>query len=261
MMRDDPFFKNTPRKTLEVAGQQIELPACYYDLRYFTSIFIVKTSLLRKLLPHATFKPIEVFPGTGMLGITAFEYRDTSIGPYNEIAITVPVIFPSKFVFPTLNSITMLLNNIFPVYIHHLPVTTEMALQLGVHFWNYPKFLAEITFQDQDGYVDITLKENDALILRMRVNKLKPKKSARIKFHTYSIKEETVMHGYVEGWAQNLRTKLMGKTSRLELGEHPISKELRELEISSNAFCTQHAEGAMTKLYDPDQEWNVDTLN
>ncbi len=259
-MREDPFFKNTSMKTLDVAGQQIELPACYYDLRYFTSIFTVKTNRLRSLLPHATFKPIEVFPGIGMLGITAFEYRDTSVGPYNEIAITIPVVFPPKFVFPTFNSISMLLNNVFPVYIHHLPVTTEIALQLGVHFWNYPKFLAEITFQDQDKYVYITLKENDTLILKMRTKKLNPKKSARIKFHTYSIKDKTVMHGYVEGLVQNLRTKLMGKTSSLEVGDHPISKELKELEISSNAFCIQHAEGAMTKLYDPDQEWNVDTL-
>lgn len=259
-MRDSSFFQDTPKKVLDMAGQQIEIPACYYDLRYFTSIFTVKTSRLRNLLPHATFKPIEVFPGIGMLGITAFEYRDTSIGPYNEIAIAIPIVFPPKFVFPTLNSITMLLNNIFPVYIHHLPVTTEIALQLGIHFWNYPKFLAEITFQDQDGYVDITLKENDALILRIRTNRLNIKKSAAVTFHTYSIKGKTVMHGFVEGWAQNLGTRLMGKTSRLELGEHRISKELRSLEISSNAFCVQHAEGAMTKLYDPDQEWNVESL-
>ena len=260
-MREALFFKDTPRKTLDMVGQQIEFPILYYDLRYITAIFTAKTSKLRNLLPHSNFRPIEMWPGTGMLGITAFEYRDTSIGPYNEIAIVIPVKFPPQFVFPGITAISMMKKNIFPVYIHHLPVTTDIALQVGVHFWNYPKFLAEISFEDQGKDVEVTVKEKGSLILKVLSKRLPARESAEVQFHTYSIRDNIVMHGSAIGWAQRLGTTMIGKMAQLELGEHPISEELRELNLKENAYSGQYADGVMTKLYDPDQQWNVDTLN
>ncbi len=259
-MRDTPFFKDTPRKALDMAGRQIEFPILYYDLRYITGIFTAKTTKLRNLLPHPNFRPIEIWPGTGMLGITAFEYRETSIGSYNEIAITIPVKFPPQFVLPGISAISMIRRNVFPVYICHLPVTTDIALKVGVHFWNYPKFLAEITIQEKNENVEITLKENDSLILRMIARRLSVRKSAEVQFHTYSIKDNVVMHGSAVGLGQRLGIKMLGKTAQLELGEHQISEELRGLSISETAFCEQYADGVMTKLYDPDQRWSVAAL-
>jgi hypothetical protein len=137
-MRDHPFFKDTPRKTLDMAGQPMEFPVFYYDVRFVTAIFTAKTSALKKLLPHPRFKPIQIWPGTSMLAIAAFEYHDTSVGPYNEIGIAIPIKFPSRFVVPGLSALKMMRKNLFPVYIHHLPVTTEIALKVGIHFYNYP---------------------------------------------------------------------------------------------------------------------------
>ncbi len=259
-MRDDPFFKDTTRKTLDIAGQSIEFPVLYYDLRYITSIFTARTSGRKKLLPHPNFKPIEMWPGRGILAITAFEYHDTSIGPYNEIAITIPIKFPPGFVFPGLSAISIMRKNVFPVYIHHLPVTTQIALKGGIYFYNYPKFLAEITFQDRGDNLDVTLKENDILIMKMSAKKLAAKKSAKFQSHTYSIKDNVVMHALNDGWAPRLGTVMMGNVARLELGEHRISKELSDLELSKIARSGQYAEGAMTKFYDPDKRWNVNTL-
>ena len=259
-MRDAPFIKDTPRKTLDMDGQQVEFPILYYDLRCITSIFTAKTSRLNKLFPHPNFKPIEMWPGTGMLGITAFEYRDTSIGPYNEIAITIPVKFPPGFVFPGIAAISMMRRNVFPVYIHYLPVTTEIALKVGIYFWNYPKFLADITFQDQGEYLNVSLKENNRLILKMSAKKLAAKQSGRPQFHTYSLKDNIVMHALVDGWAPRLGTIMMGNVARLELGEHRISEELASLNLSKTAHSGQYTEEMMTKLHDPDQRWNVDTL-
>jgi hypothetical protein len=195
-----------------------------------------------------------------MFIIVAFEYRDTSIGPYNEIAMSIPVKFPPKFVFPGLSAISMMLKNCFSVYIHHLPVTTEIARKGGIHFYNYPKFLAEITFQDQDEKLEVTLREDDELILKMHAEKLPLSRSAQIKFHTYSIKENVVMHTLVEGWAPRYGVKMMGNKAKLELGNHWISQEITELNLSKTSSSGQHAEGMMTKLYTPDQHWDVNTL-
>jgi hypothetical protein len=260
-MRDDPFFKDTPRKTLDMAGEPIEFPILYYDLRLLIAIFTAKIGGLKKLLPHPHFKPLEIWPGTGMLGIAAFEYHDTSIEPYNEIAITIPIKFPPGFVFPGLYPIASMRKNLFSVYIHHLPVTTEIALKGGIYFWNYPKFLAEITFQDQGRNLEVTLREKGELILKILGKKLPLIKSGPLEFHTYSIKENIVMHGLVDGWAPRLGMMMMGNIAELEIGKHQIGKELAELNLSKTARSGLYGEGVMTKLYDPDRRWNVDTLN
>ena len=259
-MRDDPFFEDTPIKTLDMEGEPFEFPVLYYNFRMISSTFTAKTKKLKKLLPHSNFKPIEILPGTGMLIITAFEYLDTAIGPYNEVAIAIPVRFPPGFVFPGLSAISMMRKNRFSVYIHHLPVTTEIARMGGVHFYNYPKFLSEITFEDQDQNLEVTLKEGDELILKMNAAKLPLKQSARLEFHTYSIKENVVMHTFVDGWAPRYGVKMMGHKAKLELGVHRISQEISELNLSKTSSSGQYAEGVMSKLHAPDQRWNVDTL-
>ena len=259
-MRDSSFFRDTSRKTLDMAGQSIEFPILYYDLRCITSIFTARTDRLKKLLPHPNFRPIEMWPGIGMLGISAFEYRDTSIGPYNEIAVAIPIKFPPGFTMPGLSALSMMRKNIFPVYIFHLPVTTEIALNVGIHFWNYPKFLADIVFQDRGDNVEVTLKQNEELILKISATKPALKSTERVQFHTYSLKNGVVMHALVEGMAPSLGKVVMGNIARLELGEHKIAKELTELGLSKVARSGQYAEGMMTKLNEPDILWNVETL-
>ena len=77
-MRDDPFFKDTPRKALDMEGESIEFPILYYDFRMISSTFTAKTKKLKELLPHPNFKPIEIFPGTGMM-ITESNYPPSMI--------------------------------------------------------------------------------------------------------------------------------------------------------------------------------------
>jgi hypothetical protein len=243
-----------------MAGESIEFPILYYDSRMINGTFTVKTKKLKKLFPHPNFKPIEIWPGASMLNIAALEYRDTSIGPYNEIAISIPVKFPPKFVFPGLSAISMMFKNSFSVYIHHLPVTTEMARKVGIHFFNYPKFLAEITIQDQDENLEVTLREEDELILKMSAKKLSINQSAKTEFHTYSIRDNVVMHTLIDGSAPRYGLKMLGNKATLELGNHWISKEIAELNLSKTSLAVQHIEGMMTKLYAPNQRWNVNNL-
>ena len=259
-MRDDDFFKDTPRNTLEMKGLSFEFPVLYYDFRFMTCIFTVKIDRLKKILPHSQFIPIQIWPGTGMLSITAFEYRDTSIGPYNEVAISVPLNFsPATFVGHH-SALSMMRKNIFPVYIHHLPVTTEIARDAGIYFYNYPKFLAEIDFDERQDFFEITLREEDDLILKMSATKFSLKKSEILEFHTFSLGEKTVMHTLIEGCAAKFGQKILGRCGELELGSHRISDELRNLKMSKSSWLGFSGENTMSKLYDPDQQWDKSTM-
>lgn len=241
-------------------GEAVEFPIRYYDFRMISCTFTAKSKQIKKLLPHPNFKSVEIFPGISLVGITAFEYHDTSIGPYNEIVLSVPITFPPKFAFPGLSALSMMRKNCFSTYIHHLPVTTEIARKGGVHFYNYPKFLAKITFQDRDDILEVTLKEKEELILKLSVKKIPLNRSARIEFHTFSIKDKKVMHTFIEAWAPRYGIKTIVNKAKLEFGNHRISQELTELNLNKNTSSGQYAEGMMSKLFSPDQYWDVGTL-
>ena len=54
-MREDPFIRETTRKTLDMAGQPIEFPILYYDTRWMNAIFTVSTSR-QKNTPTSQFQ-------------------------------------------------------------------------------------------------------------------------------------------------------------------------------------------------------------
>lgn len=131
----------------------------------------------------------------------------------------------------------------------------------GIHyFWNYPKFLGEITFQDRGENLEVVLREKGEMILKLNSMKPSQNQSKRFEMHTYSVKDKTVMHSLIEGWAPKFGFMMRGIISELELGEHRISEELAELNIGKTPKAVGYAEGAMGKLHEPDTRWNVDTL-
>lgn len=259
-MRDSEFFNETPRKTYEIQGQEIEFPVFYYDFCSVTASFIVKTNKLMEVLPNPNFIPAEIWPGFGVLTITAFEYRDTDIGPYNEISVAIPINFEAATFIPRKSAISMLRKHKSVLYVHQLPVTTEVARHGGVYFYNYPKFLADITIADKGERIETTLKEKDKLILKMSAKKPPLKKPGLFEYHTFSIKNNEILHTLIEGRAEQIGYSMMGKFAQIELGDHDVAKELKELNLGETAHSGQYAEGAMSKLHHPDKGWNSQTL-
>lgn len=259
-MRDDDFFKDTPKKNLDFKGEPVEFPALYYDFRFVNCMFAAKLDRLKRILPHPQFKPIPIWPGTGLLTVCFFEYRDSAIGPYNEVAINVPINFAPDSFLGKHSALSSMRKNVFPIYIHHLPVTTEIAREKGVYFFNYPKFLAGIECVERDGLLEVTLKERDELILKMTAIKLPLERSAILEMHTFSLDEKRIMHSLVEVYAPRFGKKILGKCGELELGSHRISDELKDLELSKSAWSGFCGDGTMAKLYDPDRLWDRETL-
>jgi hypothetical protein len=259
-MKDDVFFADTKRESFDIEGQSVEFPVFYYDYRFVTCVVTAKTDRLKALLPHPEFKVAELWPGAGLLSMTAFEYKDTDIGPYNEVAVSIPMYFPQADFVPEKSAIAMVRKNKFSTYIHQLPVTTEIARKGGVYFYNYPKFLADITFEDVDDKIIVILKEKEDLILRISANKLRLKKSIDFEYHTFSVKDNLVLHTLIEGRAPDFGQVAMGKFAELELGSHPLSAELRDIGVGSIANNGLYAENAMCKLHYPSKQWNAETL-
>jgi hypothetical protein len=138
-------------------------------------------------------------------------------------------------------------------YIQHLPVCTEVALRGGVDFYNFPKFLADIEFQDDRDQRTCRVAEGREHILTLRERRIPATKTATI---------PQFCHLWIDGQPQTAEFKVhqheVGTTIRpgaatLELGEHhPIALELDRLIVSRHPLQYEYAPSFEAILYQPE---------
>ena len=144
-MRNSDFFQQIAHVDVPWGDRTISVPLFYYDISAIGVAFLTPLDKIRKLLPSPCMHPLRVTPWHGMTTINAYEYRDCDLGPYNEVAVGFPITIDQAS--PVFTGLVRKLPGVPKVYVHHLPVTTEIARDAGVEFANYPKFVASIAFE------------------------------------------------------------------------------------------------------------------
>ncbi|MGZ4199387.1 MAG: acetoacetate decarboxylase family protein, partial [Thermoleophilia bacterium] len=230
-MRGSSFFEGVRQIDMEMGGEPARLPIFYYDCSVMTAVFPARYGELQRLMPDPRFVPARLGPGLGSLIVSALEYRDCDIHPYNELMIAVLLTAPGRTNFPGRALIDSLLqtkqNHAF---ILHLPVTTPIALAGGVDFYNFPKFLAAIDFAENDGTRSCRLAEGQEHILTLTGAT------------PHAVRTTLFSHLYMDGQPQLAELK-MNETQKgichrpgaaqLALGQrHPVALELDRLLVS-----------------------------
>jgi hypothetical protein len=168
-MKESGFFDGVKQARVPWRDTLVFSPTFYQDVRMLTAMFMAPLEGVRALLPSKRLHPYRPTPRQSVVYISAYEYRASDIGPYNELGISIPVSLdrPSP-VFTGL---------LWPApaepdgYVLHLPVTTEIACALGIESGAYPKFLADIEFKEEGDWVSCRLSEAGQHILTLAVRK------------------------------------------------------------------------------------------
>jgi hypothetical protein len=163
----------------------VPLPIFYYDCSSMSVIYTASTELVKRYLPVDDLYPVELLPGRCLVTISAFEYRSSDLGPYNEFSIAVLVRHKKKPL-PLLPVISAMAGKCFHVYIIKLPVTSEKARKGGVELGGYPKFLADIEFRKNEILTECSLSVKKNHIMTIRGQDLKISRSGKIKFVIYT---------------------------------------------------------------------------
>lgn len=178
----DDFFSGIEQVELEVEGGKARFPIFYREARMFTVLLPAGWLALTRMLPDPRFAPAQVLPGVGAVALTAFEYYDVDIGPYNEFSIGIVLNTPYYARIPGYNMARQYLAGFFNVFIHHLPVTTEIALRAGRDYYNYPKFLAGIEFSDTPEAISCDLWRDGERLLGISGAKIPGRELGEMKF-------------------------------------------------------------------------------
>jgi len=159
----DNFF-NIKRETINTDQGDVELPIFYFDFSSVILSYTVDIPDAESLLKNTGLKPAKFFGNKALVMVVFFEYRDTSVGVYNEVALAT-MSYPEgskKPSFPLFDFIKKGENWDTGAYVHHLPVTTEIANAAGRKVWSLPKFVAEIPFSLTKSAFSGAVKEPDS---------------------------------------------------------------------------------------------------
>ena len=254
-MRHSPFFDGITQSEVTIAGQPAKVPIFYYDGTATQAVFAARLGALRRLMPDPRFSPARLAPGLGALAITCFEYRDTDIGPYNELAISVvlnePWFLPNL---PGLALMSSLRRRQLHAWVHHLPVTTEIARAGGVDFYNYPKFIAGIDFEETATQRVCRLSEGAEHILTLSGERIATPRSQELQLFSHLWMDRQPQGSEFKINAIEMGVSLRPGVASLELGErHPIARELAGLIAWSRPLQYQYMARFEGILYGPER--------
>lgn len=234
------FFDQTrPGRTVTYKDATFELPILYFRDDFFGLYFMADYGKVAAIMPSDNLHPLQLPNGRAVIGIAAYNYRDTSIGPYGEVPVGIPVLLNKKK--SRLSGLIPLLKESnypgFGILVQHLPVTHITARDAGRGEWGYTKFVADMTFRITPEYFQCTMNEKDNPILELHVPKQGFKKLDRKPLTTYSVRDRQLIKTVVKHRGIK-RTALNPKGAYVKLGDHPVSESIKALDISTRPFMS-----------------------
>jgi hypothetical protein len=232
---DQGFFREIEHREVPWGDRTVHVPVFYHDATTISALFTAEMERIREVLPSSRMHPIRVAPRRCLLSILAHEFRASDIGPYNEVGVAVP--FTLDRPVPVLRTLLGHQTREPMIYIHRLPVTTEIACALGVEFAGYPKFIAEINCEEQEGWRTAHLAEG-AFILTLRGRMLRTRNAPRGRVHCFTVRNGRLLRSEMIVSERSLGSSKNGADVALELGDHPIARELRSLNLGAAVSYT-----------------------
>ena len=138
------------------------------------------------------------------------------------------------------------------VYSHYLPVTTEIAREVGAEFAGYPKFIAGIEFNENDNWLTCELRADNQHVLTFSGRKLDVKRLPRYRVRPITYRREYILRSELVISERDMGSSKNGEDVKLELGQHRIAEELRGMglgRVLGYGYCPQ-AQGTLTPVFE-----------
>jgi hypothetical protein len=237
---DEDFFdwKGPTEKGVDIGSAVVDLPIMYYRDDSFMGMFPAAYEPVRTLLPSRDLYPVTLPDGRATVGIFAFNYLETGIGPYGEIGVAIPCTHGHQA--PAL--VPLLLESRYPGwggFVLHLPVTSLVARDGGRVAFGYAKFVADMAFQKRPAYQSVYMSEGGAHILTLTVQQRGLTLKDNRPLVTYSVRGGQLLRTTIPSRAV-YQMGLTPGSATLELGDHEIAHQLRGLDISATAAFTKN---------------------
>jgi hypothetical protein len=231
----------------------IDLPIVYRDVEALTAFFPFPVRNAVNALPAGSgLVPVLAWRGHAVLVLACFDYKDSGVGSYGEVAIAIlastrrlPPLVPAL--------IERYLENV-GLYVVHLPVTTELAYRAGRELWNYPKFVADICFRTEGDRRVCELSEGGRSILTLSVASRGARHYEARPFRTFTVRDGKLLRTVVPMQSEFRLSRGRG-AAVLTTGDHSVGRELAALEPGRFVLEARHVLRMQSILPAADRVW------
>ncbi len=235
------FFAGVQQHQLEWRGERLMLPVFCRNNQTIGALFTASTRAVRPYMPVPDMALMEWSPGRCLVGINCFQYRDTDIGPYNEIVIAFLIRHQGLHAYGLTLGVQLLRARVL-AYVWQLPVTTQIALDGGKEIYGYPKFLADVSFTEADGRVRCSASAGGQQILTLEGPTGGGGALPAAAFVSYSMKGDIPLVANILQNPIQASFRVFPRSAKLTLGdEHPVACGLRSFELSDRPLVFTHA--------------------
>jgi Acetoacetate decarboxylase (ADC) len=221
----------TPDATasFQIAGRTVTMPCLVRDASAGTAMFDVDAAAAQRLLPSEAFRIVESSPGRCQLVVALIDYRDNDLGDYHEVGVTF-------FVAPRDDP------DAAGTFITHLPVDQSFTCEAGLTIWGFPKSVEDIDFDYADDSLTAALRMDGQLVFRLRVPRGGDDTMAPMPMTTYSLIDGLPHATAFSHGGSGAQVVAGGDGVELELGSHPLARELASLGLPAPAVMSTWTE-------------------
>lgn len=233
------FAENTQTKTVTHGVATFDLPVNYYRDDLSLLFYTADLEKVMEIMPSDNLHPVCLPGGKSLVGIAAFNYIETAIGPYGEVGVVVPVVHGPK---KPPSILPLLLESRYPGFgtlVMHLPVTNQIARDAGRGQWGYTKFVADMDFTVTPELIECRLQEGDRHILTTRVERTGIILKDRKPLVTYSVLDGNLIKTTIPQKGI-FRFAIGSGGSSLDLGNHPVADSIRELKLGAKPLLSRY---------------------
>ena len=178
---DLSWFRQLGKEKVDI-GFESYSPNFYYRNSCITAVFTADLEQLKRLMPAQILEkvqPLQVWPGRGLIALTAYSYLYCDNDSYNEISLSIVTNQPRSANLGPLSLLGQSMANSFWGYVLKLPVDTELARVRGVKGYNLPKWVTPINYSQSEHSVLVEIYDSASNKLDLTIETQKLSKLSR----------------------------------------------------------------------------------
>lgn len=227
------------QKTKVDAGFETYSPNFYYENSRITAVYTADLDRLKALMPAKlleSVQPLQIWPGRGLVALTAYAYHYCDNDSYNEIALSIITNKPGNSSWGPFTLMGQSMSKDYWGYVLKLPVDTELARVRGVVGYNLPKWLTQINYSQTDMSIrfEIFDSETGKMDLAIQGEKLEDL-SSNEDFVTNSFTNLDAQGKLISGYAVSRQlshgTTMDDDAIQLTLSDGSFSEYIRSLDL------------------------------
>ncbi len=217
----------------DVEGRRLTLPVEIRDAAVGTAVFRGDLRAARALLPDG-LAPVRIGPNTTPVTLVMADYRDNDIGTYREVAIQLAVARPGPR--GQVGALARIASGRPDTWTVAMPVTLEASRAAGCQIWGFPKTLDDVQIEIGPSRASCHWHADGDHVLTLSVPVGRSREMQAPPLRAFTMLDGQLSRTDFRMGADHGRLGLGG--AALELGDHPVAEQLRDLGLSRRAMLT-----------------------